>query len=321
MNSNSWDKFLLLAAAVVVIGLSGMFVFKSMGYGDIFQMSPATPDSSLPDTDVGRADIARKFVESTSDWKTKRLGDGSKPVPLFVSIPIVESNGTLIDMTDPNAPILRPPVSNIWLIDNNLDYLNSNVLRLDPDGDGFSSSAEWESKTDPSDPGSHPPYADKLAMVSRQQSVYKLKFSAKPDAERFQIMRIATAKWPKRENFYLKVGEISSDQQFRVDSFEEKTGTKNGISVDATEVFITHLPKQEKHILVRNVEYDIPTYYAELTFLLDPGNNFYVKEGETFNLVQDPETKYRVTKVNEDSVTITYQTGSEPEQTVEINKK
>jgi hypothetical protein len=46
-----------------------------------------------------------------------------------------------------------------------------------------------------------------------------------------------------------------------------------------------------------------------------------VKEGDAFTLTIDPNTKYRVVKVNDASVVITFQTGSEPEQSVEIPKK
>jgi hypothetical protein len=57
-----------------------------------------------------------------------------------------------------------------------------------------------------------------------------------------------------------------------------------------------------------------------MKFELDPQFKQYVKEGEAFNLAADPDPKYRVSKVNEDSVVITYQTGTEPEQTIEITK-
>ena len=118
------------------------------------------------------------------------------------------------------------------------------------------------------------------------------------------------------------MGETSEDEQFRLDSFEVKEAQSGaGIKVDATVLTITYLPKNETHQIIRNIEYTIPTYFTQLEFMLDAGNPFYVKEGETFNLVLDPDTKYRVVKVEEDSTTITYQTGSEPEQTVEIKKK
>lgn len=324
MSSKAWDKLILVAVSIAVIGVSALFTVRALGFGERFGLDPASPNNELPVTFEDRAKSATAFVEKTQAWVTTVKGEGtkSKPVPLFVSIPIVESGGKLIDMTDPEAPLLRPPVTNAWLMTNNLDYLNSSVLSQDPDGDGFTSLAEWEAKTDPVDPKSHPPYSEKLVFVSRQQEVYTLKFSARPDAERFQIMRQPSVKWPPpSKNFLLRVGEVSQDEQFRLESFKEEKAMKNGIEVDATVLTITYLPKQETHTLTRNVDTPIPTYFAELKFELDPQFKEYVKEGEAFNLAADPETKYRVVKVNENSVVITYQTGSEPEQTVEIAKK
>jgi len=322
MNNQPWDKFVLLAVSVAVIALSAFVSLEALGFGERFAMESPSPNDELPDTDVFRAETARNFVEEEKMWTTPKKGTPPKDVRLFVSIPIVESDGTLIDMSDPNAPKLRPPVSNAWLISNNLDFLNAGVLSQDPDDDGFDNRAEWEAKTSPRDADSHPPYADKLRMVSRQQTVYKLRFAAQPDSDTFQIIRLPTRKWPERKTFLMEEGETSEDEQFRIESFEQKSAQNNvGIEVDASVLGITYLPKQETYELVRNLDLEIPTYYAELEFLLDPGETFYVKEGETFNLVQAPNTKYRVVEVKENSAIVTYQTGSQPEQTVEIEKK
>lgn len=319
MNSNAWDKILLIVIGVIVIGVSGLFLTKAMGFGERFGLADVTPNDEIPETDLERARLAKNFVETESVWANSKMGE--KPVPLFVSVPIVESDGRLIDMLDPNSPKLREPVTNAWLLANNLDYLNASVLQQDPDDDGFTNIAEWEAKTDPIDSASHPPYAEKLVMHSRQQEEYKLEFSARPDEKRFQIKRIPTAKWPQRDTYLLEVGDTSEDGQFRVDGFEEDAAQRNGIRVDASVVKITYLPKQTQHELVKNVVELMPTYYAELEFLLEPGKKFFVKEGDAFNLVLDPETKYRVTEVEEDSTTITYQTGTNPEVTLEIPKK
>jgi hypothetical protein len=322
MSSKAWDKLLLIVVGLVVIGLSAVFANLALGFGDRFGLGAASAKNDLPETSEEIAKIAKSFVEKEQLWTTPSKGEAAKPVPLFVSIPIVEAGGILIDMLDPNAPSLRPPVTNTWLLSNNLDFLNSGVLSMDPDGDGFTTLAEWEAKTDPGDPKSRPPYAEKLIFASRQQQDYILRFSARPDAEKFQIVRVPSPKWPKGDNFYLRVGEVSKDEQFRVDGFEEKKKPNNfGIEVDASEVKITYLPKNETHTLVLKADTVIPTFFAEIKFELDPQFQEYVKEGDTFNLVIDPETKYRVTKVNENSAVISYQTGTEPEQTVEITKK
>lgn len=317
MSEKPWDKFLLIVVGIAVIGLSGLFLTKALGFGERFTMPSATPNNEIPATTKGQAALAGDFVKRENVWKNMMLGQ--KPVPLFVSVPIVEANGQQVDMTDPKAPILRPPVSNAWLLTNNLDFLNSNVLQQDPDGDGFTNLEEWNAKTDPIDSNSRPPYAEKLTMHSRQQEEYRLKFSATPEPK-FQVQRIPTAKWPRRQTFIMGMGETSEDGQFRIDSFEEKEAQRNGITVDASVLTITFLPKQTEHKLVKNVEELMPTYFVELEFLLEPGKKFFVKEGETFNLLRDPETRYRVAEVKEDSVLINYQTGEGPEVSLEIQK-
>jgi hypothetical protein len=322
MSGKSWDKLILLLAGLLVIGVSALFSLSALGFSEKFVVPRTTAKNEIPETEVGKTNIAKGYVEKTQTWADPGKGVAGTAVPLFVSIPIVEARGELINMRDPNAPKLRPPVDNSWLMSHNLDYLNSGVLSLDPDNDGFTTEAEWEAKTSPVDPSSHPPYARKLLFASRQQEVYLLKFAARPDPERFQIIRLPSAKWPKRDTFLMTKGQVSEDQQFRVDSFEEKTLPKGGISVDASEVSITYLPKNEKVVLVRNVDSTIPTYYAEMKFELDPTFQKYVKEGDAFTLDKiDPNTKYRVVKVNDSSVVVTYQTGTEPEQTMEIPKK
>jgi hypothetical protein len=321
MSGKSWDKLILLLAGFLVIGVSALFSMRALGFSEKFIVPQTTPKNDIPETEVGITNIAKNYVEKVQTWADPGKGIAGTTVPLFVSIPIVEARGQLINMRDPNAPKLREPVDNSWLMTHNLDYLNSGVLSLDPDNDGFTTLAEWEAKTSPVDPASHPPYAQKLIFASRQQEVYLLKFAARPDPERFQIIRMPTAKWPKRDTFLMTKGQVSEDQQFRVESFEEKMIPKGGISVDASELTITYLPKNEKVVLVRNVDTQIPTYYAEMKFELDPTFQQYVKEGDAFTLTIDPNTKYRVVKVNEASVAITYQTGTEPEQTVEIPKK
>ena len=78
-------------------------------------------------------------------------------------------------------------------------------------------------------------WGELLEMVSRQKQVYKVSFAARPDRERFQIRRIPTAKWPKREIFYIGIGDTSADGQFRIEKFVEKAAkTESGINIDAS---------------------------------------------------------------------------------------
>ena len=322
MKGSSWDKMLLVAVALAVVGIGGWFATKAVAFKSQFPVETPKEGNKFPETKTDQAEFATKYVKTVNNWNLPKKGTPPKPLPLFVSIPIVEINGATIDMLNPEAAPIRPPASNGWLLNHNLDYLSKTVLSQDPDGDGYSNLEEWNGKTDPKSSDSHPPYAQKIALVARRAQVYKIKFATRPDNERFQIQRMPSTRWPKKANDYLRLGEISEDKQIRLDSFEEKFATSSvGIKVDASVLSITFLPTGKKETIVRGIVTDIPTYFAELEFLLEPGKTFFVKEGDTFSLAKDPGAKYRVVKVTEDSATITYETAPGQEQSIEIKKK
>ncbi len=326
--SNKWDKVILLVVALIAIGLSVKFVLDSLAYGDRFQTSTVAQDDTFPEMASERVQQCTLLVAQNTEWKLPSLGPegGEKQIPLFKSVPIVTVSGQLIDMLDPNARPLRPPVTNAWLMEYNLDFLKSSVLDDDNDDDGFRNLEEWEAKTDPTDKASHPSFANKLELVSRRQQNYVAEFAAKPDAERYQIIRYPSSLFNSRDTFILAIGEISSDEQLRVDSYvekEEKDGA--GITRDSSELSVTYKPNTpdaEQHVLKKGNKTVIPTYFAQFRFLLDKGEDIYVKEGATFKLSLDPETEYKLVDIEEDKAVISYR--PEPgadEVTVEINKK
>lgn len=151
-------------------------------------------------------------------------------------------------------------------------------------------------------PGKESPGIEGLVFVDRKQQEYKLEYAARPDAERFQIRRLPTAKWPQPENFYLRVGDTSEDGQFRIESFEEKEMVRNGINLDASVITIVYLPTQETYELLRQTETVIPTYFAE--FSTKDEDIIFVKEGDSFSLPSAPGETLRVEKVNEESVVV-----------------
>ena len=321
MKGNSWDKLLLIAVSVAVIGLAGWFATKALAFKDQFPVPKGTPGKEEPETDAALANLAANYVTSTNKWTLPNRGTPPKPLPLFVSIPIIEVDGRLIDILDPNEPPIRPPATNGWLYNNNLDYLNKNVLKQDPDRDGYTNLEEWHGKTNPRDENSHPPYADKIVLVARRSQVYRAVFRARPDDTRYQIQRLHSTRWPGKETFYLTAGKTSDDDALRLDSFEEKRVVQRGIPKDASVLNVTFLPTGTKHKLVKDIVEEIHIYFGELEFLLDPGKPIFVKEGDAFSLPRDPDTKYHLTKVTDSSATIVYETGPGEKQTVEIKKK
>ena len=320
MNS-AWDKFVLIGAAAVVLAVSGLFAFKAFSFPKQFERDAIVENDAIAENDLNRVKEANAIVNANAQWKLPMKGDPPKPLPLFKSITIVEVNGNLIDMMNPTSELVRPPVSNQWLIEHNLPFLNAAVLSQDSDNDGFSNIEEWEVKTGPKDPNAHPPYTGKLYVKERKSKGYKLKFAAKPDAERFQIIREPTAAWQRRETFIMRIGEISSDQQFRIDAYEEIEKEINGIKKDVSELKITYMPSAEKQVIQKSISKIIPTYFGELTYDLGTVEPQNIKEGDTFTLSNDQKNKYRLLKIEEDSAKISVESDTGQKKDIEISKK
>ena len=312
-----------MAVGLLAIALSVVFVLKAQAYPETFAIEKISPNDELPVPETAKVESSQKFLDTEIKWVLPIKGqEAPKPLPLFVSIPIVEIGGELIDMNDPKAKSVRPPASNKWLIDNGLDFLDAGVMSQDPDGDEFNNEEEWTAQTNPRDPASHPTYTDKLVLLSRQQQSYILKFQAMPDEQRFQILRLPSSAWPKQENFMLRAGETASDNQFRVESIERKTGKSSlGITVDMSELTVTYLPTGETAKLVRGLETVIPTYYAEFEFQLGGGSKFFVKKGDAFVLPVDPDTKYKLVDIQEQEAEISYEAEPGKEVTLKITPK
>lgn len=319
----NWDKATLIAVGIIAIALSVLFGLKAQAYPSTFEMERTTPNNEIPQADTAKVESARQFLDEEIKWVLPIKGEEApKPLPLFVSVPIVEIGGDLIDMNDPNAKAVRPPATNKWLLENRLDYLDAGIMQQDIDGDEFSNEEEWDAKTDPRDPNSHPSYTDKLHLVARRQQSYVLLFQTMPDDKRFQIRRLPSAAHAGQENFMMTAGETSSDGMFRVESVEKAEGKNDlGITVDQSKLTITYLPTGEKKILTRGLEETIPTYYAEFEFELAGGSKFFVKQGDPFVLPVDSETKYKLVDIQEQEAEISYMAEPGKEVTVKITPK
>ncbi len=254
--------------------------------------TPPRVDPPLPHTSIKPV---LNLFENGSRWQ--------KPDPLFVSIPLVEKNGIIHDLRQ-DQPALFPEFPNHYVIANDLNYLNSQLPHLDPDGDGFTVMEEYQAGSDPNGPGDHPAFVEKLNFVTRQSQIYKIRFAARPDEDRFQLIREASAKWPKRSNFIVQIGEETADAQLKIEKFVEKEAKNDkGITIDASELTVKHLPSGKTFVLVRNIPTSIPTYYAELFTPLPKEKTFYVKEGDKFTIPATLE-EWTLDEVKDDSCTI-----------------
>ncbi len=321
--SKQWEKVVLIAVALVTVFFAQSYIRQSTAYGSKFEITSVVPSNEMPEMDTEIVVASSQLVEQKLLWTLPEIGSPPRPIPLFKSITIVEVQGKLIDMTDPNAEKIRPPVSNQWLLDNELNFLSSNVLEQDPDEDGFSSLEEWHAKTLPRDASSHPSFAGKLILIARRQKNYILEFAAQPDEERYQIIRHPSS-GVKRGTFIMRKGETSPDNKFRIDKFDKKQAVNRlGINVNASELTITYLPDGRQVKLVRRVKETIPTYFAELKLTLDPPTDeFYVQKGKIFRLPIDPETEYKLIDIDAEKAVISFESepGKEVKKEIKLRK-
>jgi len=316
--SKEWEKVILVVVALIALFFAQAYIRQSAAYGSKFEIKSVVPSNELPKIEKETVVAMKNLVKEKSLWMPPEKGNPPRPIPLFNSITIVEIGGELIDMSK-EKPLVRPPVSNQWLLKNELDFLSSNVLEQDPDGDGFTSLEEWRAKTSPRDPAAHPPFADKLVLMARRQKNYVLEFAAQPDSERFQIIRHPSS-GQKRGTFIMRKGETSPDKRFRIDGYEKKEAVSRlGIRVDASELSITYLSDGRSVKLVRRVKEVIPTYYGQFKLLLGPSETLTIKKGGSFRLPIDPETEYKLIDIDPEKAVISFE--SEPGVEVKIEIK
>ena len=158
----NYEKKLLVAMALLAMLVAGLLIWQSRGLPDTLVIKPGNPKDELGEIPVAKVEEAIKRLSTVFDWKAPERN--GKPVPLNKSILMVVKGDELFDLFVPN-PQLRPPMTNEFLVDNNLpDILHANVGDLDPDNDGFSNEEEFLAGTTPMDDASRPHSTNKLFL-------------------------------------------------------------------------------------------------------------------------------------------------------------
>lgn len=320
---DNYEKLVALVVAIICLIFGGTHVAKALNFNEAFPPPEANFKTEMPDDTTDKVRRMQRLVVEPFLFELMEVpvsGGSKKTLPLFVSVPIIERGGTLIDMGDPTAELLRPPVSNEWLLKHRLDALSANVLQQDPDRDGYTTIEEWEAETLPADPASHPPYTDKLAFVQMKTRTHIVTFKANNDPD-FQVEE-QTQRIGKKSKFY-KVGEKLISGRFEILSYEPKEGLNNfGIKADLSELTLKDLNNDKTFVIVLKVEQNVPEKFAELNFTLDSSQSqFFKQEGDVFTLDMDPDTRYKLIEVTDEEAKIAkLDAAGAPGETITIAK-
>ena len=312
-----YDKIILVFVVIVTIALAAVWIPGYLGLSETF----AVTEKFSGKENYGEA--SAEGIQETIDhmqrdikWATPTLeGVPQKPLPLTRSIPIWVKNDEEIDLLDPDAPKIRPPLDNSWAFKYGVNVGRDDLLSLDEDNDGYNTLEEFNGgKTDPGDPDSHPSYTTKLVLSEIKEDTYALiyrtgdnpegEFGVREEATRYEAdpPRIP----PRRKSHFLKMNKEfgthpGHEDRYKITAFEKRTvpGGAAGIPVPAHLLTIADKTSGKEFKLEYKKSKLETTYYAVIDFQL-PGSEAKLgpfKVGESFELPAEPGVKYEITEL------------------------
>jgi len=311
----NYDKVILAIAAILALALAGyLFTLKS-SFSEKLLLTKITPKAEFGEIPLQRVDDALSNLKTVFNWTSPERAN--KPVPLNKSIPIVLREGQLFDMFVENPP-LRPPMTNKFLRDNELEYLSANVAELDPDDDGFSNLEEFNKQTNPKDAKSHPPETDKLYFKERVQNNYILALQS-PDLP-LLVQRVE----PTKGSVFVQAvpSDFGFDRgaapRFKALAFNKK---KTPDGKDISELDVEDVSTAQKFTLVYRVPFNLAEFQVKMAYRLKFVTELpALKKGETFRLPGVAST-FQVVEIAEDSVTIVESTNGTQGKPFVVNKQ
>ena len=257
-----------------------------------------------------------------------RAGDGQDPKKAC-GRPIPADSETCPFCTIPQPPLVKIEVDtdhdglpNEWEEQYGFNSNDPKDASADSDGDGFTNLEEFEAKTDPKDPKSHPDYLDYTAVAGPFKQTFLPFFFYQAAAinggksHRVTFIRL-NAKSKYDNKFFVKVGDPIRSEDGKVDSgymlekYEHKTeerkmkGSNMKRKFDASTVTVVRKADGKKLVL-RIGDRRIPVETeAVLEYSREGGKQFTVRAGSEFSI---HDVKYRVksleTKDGKSAVTL-----------------
>lgn len=302
---SKYERIILAVMALIAIAVSAWLIMRVNGFSATIQ----TP-SFKAGKEVGTppfASLDEAITLASSDPKPWLAPvRANKPVPLNKSVLLVQKEEEIFDLFIDDKP-LRPPMTNKFLRENDLDYLSPNVGDLDPDSDGFNNKEEFEKGTNPKNAKSHPPITDKLFLVERISHDYKmvLKSSSSPH-------QVATPGDRQKKNWFVDPNaaepagkSFGAGGRFVATKFEKKVIPDPTVGErDVSELSVNDTVRKNTLVLVMSTEQNLADYEAKFEFRLHKILTIKAKKGDSFRIEGFADTTYKVLDIQEDSAAI-----------------
>jgi hypothetical protein len=301
-----YDRVVLIVAAVIAVAVSALIAVKSFAFADRFKETPTTPGEDYGPTDPAAVNTAATAFDAAAEWKVPTMqGQPDKQLKLFRSVTIVEKDGVVYDLLDPASPPLRAPMSNKFLVDNNLDFKRDDVGSLDPDGDGFTNAEEAEAQSNPRDAKVHPPLSKHLYVAEIVLDPYTLEFKGEGGGT-FTVRRTQPA---NSRSMFGKLGENFEDSKgdgarFKILKYSPlKEKDEKGMERDKSTLELEDAKNPGKNIVLEyKIPHEMPIKHAVFGYRHEGFESWRkdVKEGDTFQLPNDPSATFKLDTVEAD---------------------
>ena len=184
---SNYDRFLLAGAGLLAAAVSFFVAVGALTARDEAVLPAAEtkkePFASEPAVDTLKAD--RNALDERKPWGTSEASS-------FVSRVYLLKDDRLVDILE-SGNDLFPGISNAWLIEHDLDYLDPGLPEADPDTDGFTNFEEFTAKTNPRDAASKPAEWTKLRLGDVKIEQMQLIFTGRDVKGRAMINSVAAS--------------------------------------------------------------------------------------------------------------------------------
>ncbi|MFT4639825.1 MAG: hypothetical protein ACI8T1_003150 [Verrucomicrobiales bacterium] len=295
-----YEIVLLVVATVAAVALLGSAVLTNLEFDEILVSQVAERSKAMPEIGLAELTKASRIFRESLKWE----GDH-----LFVSEPILEVDGATL------RRLSHAPISSAWIAEHALPAMDPMLSALDPDGDLFTHLEEWQGKTDPNDPDSHPPMITKLGLDSIIESDLKLIFRGDVDGKVWQIDFVSKEKFPSKDMLMGMHKPFGPKDMFRLEAYQERKGVDaKGVPKDASEVTISYVEPdglgRVNETLVKGQVWEMPAQEVRFSDPYDK-SEFAVKQGASFKISRDPEFRYTLIEVAASKAIVRDQDGVE----------
>jgi hypothetical protein len=303
---SNYERIILVLLAVLAIAGAGWLISLTTGFAGTLEPKRATsPNESVPPPMQQVEDAIKRAIEVPKPWVAPVRNN--KAVPLNKSVLLVLKGEEIIDMFREDV-VLRPPMTNAYLRENNLEWKSPNVGELDPDGDGFTNLEEFDKGTKPRDAQNYPPITDKLFMVERISKDYRLVL-------RNSSGQVSLLDEPKKKTAFLDLTKVGTEpaqffggngDRFKTVKFERKVVPDPRVGEkDVSELTIEEIVTKKQIVLVMGVEQNLAEYSVRFEFRLKQIIGLApVGQDGTFRIPGYEGTTYKVLDIKEDSAVI-----------------